>query len=70
LGSRSSSFEPWDYDTLVVAGGSAYSYFGHEGWRPFALEVKSLDSALVGCLFGRTRHIFGYTDYGRVWTEF
>ena len=35
------------YDTLVVAGGSAYSYFGHEEWRPFASEVKSLDSALA-----------------------
>jgi NADH dehydrogenase len=34
------------YDTLVVAGGSSYSYFGHEEWRPFASEVKSLDSAL------------------------
>jgi NADH:ubiquinone reductase (H+-translocating) len=35
-----------DYDTLVVAGGSAYSYFGHEDWRRFAPEVKSLESAL------------------------
>jgi NADH:quinone reductase (non-electrogenic) len=35
-----------EYDTLVVAGGSAYSYFGHDEWRPLALEVKSLDSAL------------------------
>jgi NADH:ubiquinone reductase (H+-translocating) len=35
-----------DYDTLVVSGGSTYSYFGHEEWRPFAIEVKSLDSAL------------------------
>jgi NADH dehydrogenase len=34
------------YDTLVVAGGSAYSYFGHEEWRRFAPEVKSLESAL------------------------
>ena len=35
------------YDTLIVAGGSNYSYFGHEGWREFAHEVKSLESALV-----------------------
>ncbi|HEY1524546.1 MAG TPA: NAD(P)/FAD-dependent oxidoreductase [Solirubrobacteraceae bacterium] len=35
-----------DYDSLVVAGGSDYSYFGHEEWRQQALEVKSLDSAL------------------------
>jgi NADH dehydrogenase len=34
------------YDTLIVAGGSHYSYFGHEEWRPFALEIKSLESAL------------------------
>jgi NADH dehydrogenase len=34
------------YDTLVVAGGSTYAYFGHDEWRPLALEVKSLDSAL------------------------
>ncbi|MGB9112229.1 MAG: NAD(P)/FAD-dependent oxidoreductase [Acidimicrobiales bacterium] len=34
------------YDSLVVAGGSSYSYFGHEQWRSLALEVKSLDSAL------------------------
>jgi len=35
------------YDTLIVAGGSRYSYFGHDEWRPFAIEVKSLESALV-----------------------
>jgi NADH:ubiquinone reductase (H+-translocating) len=34
------------YDSLVVAAGSSYSYFGHEEWRPFAPEVKSLESAL------------------------
>jgi NADH:quinone reductase (non-electrogenic) len=34
------------YDTLVVAGGSTYSYFGHDEWRPLALEVKSLNSTL------------------------
>ena len=34
------------YDTLIVAGGSRYSFFGHEEWRQFALEVKSLESAL------------------------
>src|SRR5829696_8632958 len=35
------------YDTLIVAGGSSYSYFGHEEWREQAAEVKSLESALV-----------------------
>ena len=34
------------YDTLIVAGGSAYSYFGHEDWRPFAPEIKSVESAV------------------------
>jgi NADH dehydrogenase len=34
------------YDYLIAAGGSDYSYFGHEEWRTWALEVKSLDSAL------------------------
>jgi NADH:ubiquinone reductase (H+-translocating) len=34
------------YDTLIVAGGSAYSYFGHDEWRAAAPEVKSLESAL------------------------
>jgi NADH:ubiquinone reductase (H+-translocating) len=35
------------YDTVIVAGGSNYSYFGHDGWREYAGEVKSLESALV-----------------------
>jgi len=34
------------YDSLIVAGGSTYSYFGHDDWRPFAPEVKSLENAL------------------------
>ena len=35
------------YDTLIVAGGSHYSYFGHDEWRRHAAEVKSLESALA-----------------------
>jgi NADH:quinone reductase (non-electrogenic) len=35
------------YDTLIVAGGSLYSYFGHDDWREYAAEVKSLESALL-----------------------
>jgi len=35
-----------DYDELVVAGGSAYSYFGHDSWAPYAPELKSLSGAL------------------------
>ena len=36
----------FDYDDLVVAGGSAYSYFGHDAWAPNAPELKSLAGAL------------------------
>ena len=35
------------YDTLVVATGSSYSYFGNEQWRDVAGEVKSLESAIA-----------------------
>jgi NADH:ubiquinone reductase (H+-translocating) len=35
------------YDTLIVAGGSSYSYFGHDDWRDVAPEVKSVESALA-----------------------
>jgi NADH dehydrogenase len=38
---------PIGYDTLVLAAGSTYSYFGHEDWREVAAEVKSLESALA-----------------------
>src|SRR4051794_32056861 len=34
------------YDSLIVAGGSTYSYFGHDEWSAIAPEVKSLESAL------------------------
>jgi NADH:quinone reductase (non-electrogenic) len=34
------------YDTLIVAAGSKYTYFGHDEWRPFAPDVKSVESAL------------------------
>jgi NADH dehydrogenase len=34
------------YDTLVVAGGSRYSYFGHDEWQAHAPELKSLEGAL------------------------
>jgi NADH dehydrogenase len=35
------------YETLIVAGGSHYSYFGHDEWQEIAREVKSLESALA-----------------------
>lgn len=34
------------YDTLIVAGGSSYSYFGHPEWAAYAPELKSLEGAL------------------------
>ena len=36
-----------EYDTLIVAGGSHYSYFGHDEWRDAAPEIKSLESAVA-----------------------
>src|SRR3954447_19900282 len=38
--------ETLGYDSLIVAGGSTYSYFGHDEWSRIAPEVKSLESAL------------------------
>jgi NADH:ubiquinone reductase (H+-translocating) len=35
------------YDTIILAGGSQYSYFGHDEWKQHAAEVKSLESALL-----------------------
>jgi NADH dehydrogenase len=34
------------YDSLLVAGGSRYSYFGHDDWHRYAPELKSLEGAL------------------------
>jgi NADH:ubiquinone reductase (H+-translocating) len=34
------------YDTLIVSGGSQYSYFGHDEWQEHAAELKSLEGAL------------------------
>jgi NADH dehydrogenase len=34
------------YDVLIVAGGSRYSYFGHDEWAAHAPELKSLEGAL------------------------
>lgn len=35
------------YDSLIVSGGSHYSYFGHDDWSDLAAEVKSLESAVA-----------------------
>jgi NADH dehydrogenase len=37
---------PLEYDSLIVAGGAHYNYFGHDGWRQHAPELKSLEGAL------------------------
>lgn len=39
--------EAIEYDTLIVSGGSEYSYFGHDEWREHAAELKSLEGALT-----------------------
>src|SRR4051812_33485167 len=39
--------ESISYDILIVATGSAYSYFGHDEWAAAAPEVKSLESAIA-----------------------
>jgi NADH:ubiquinone reductase (H+-translocating) len=36
-----------EYESLVVAGGSQYSYFGHEEWAGLAPELKSVESLLL-----------------------
>ena len=37
---------PIGYDSLVVASGARFSYFGHEDWAQDAPGLKSLDDAL------------------------
>jgi NADH dehydrogenase len=44
LGTAPDSLE---YDTLIVSGGSQYSYFGHDEWQEHAAELKSLEGALT-----------------------
>jgi NADH:ubiquinone reductase (H+-translocating) len=39
--------EPLPYDTLIVAGGAQYHYFGHDEWQRHAAELKSLEGALT-----------------------
>ena len=35
-----------EYDSLIVAGGSHYSYFRHDDWQHAAPELKTLEGAL------------------------
>jgi NADH dehydrogenase FAD-containing subunit len=34
------------YDSLIVAGGSGYSYFGRDEWQPFAPNLKAIEDAV------------------------
>jgi NADH dehydrogenase len=36
---------PLEYDSLVVATGARFSYFGHDEWAPMAPGLKSVDDA-------------------------
>lgn len=38
--------ETLGYDTLIVASGSKYNYFGHPEWQEYAAELKTLEGAL------------------------
>jgi NADH dehydrogenase len=42
---RLSDGGPIPYDTLIVATGARFSYFGHDDWRAVAPGLKSLDDA-------------------------
>jgi len=39
--------EPLSYDTLIVAAGSTFNYFGHDQWQHFAPGLKSIEDALT-----------------------
>jgi NADH dehydrogenase len=34
------------YDTLIVAAGAGYQYFGHDEWKPLAPALKTVEEAL------------------------
>jgi NADH dehydrogenase len=34
------------YDTLIVAAGAGYQYFGHDEWEPLAPSLKTVEEAL------------------------
>ena len=52
------------YDSLIVAGGSTTSYFGHDEFRAYASGMKSLDDALAlrGQIFGAFERAEAETD--------
>ena len=38
---------PLGYDTLIVAAGARYNYFGNDAWQEVAANLKTLDGALA-----------------------
>lgn len=38
---------PLSYDTLIVAAGSTFNYFGHDQWQHIAPGLKSIEDALT-----------------------
>ncbi len=38
---------PVPFDTLIVAGGSRYNYFGHEDWERSTADLKTIEGALA-----------------------
>jgi NADH dehydrogenase len=56
--------EPLPYDSLIVSGGSLYSYFGHDEWQRHAAELKSLEGALT-----IRREILSAFEYAEVETD-
>ena len=47
----------YEYDDLIVAGGAAQTYFGHDEFARFAPGMKTIDDALElrGRIFGPSR---------------
>ncbi len=39
--------EPLSFDTLIVAAGSTFNYFGHDHWQHIAPGLKSIEDALT-----------------------
>jgi NADH dehydrogenase len=42
---REAHLAPLDYDTLIVATGSQFNYFGHDAWQAAAPGLKSIEDA-------------------------
>ena len=40
------TYQPIDYDYLIIASGATHAYFGHEEWEPLAPGLKMIEDAL------------------------